>query len=229
MGTGRSGLSKGLKNKTVKNIGQVLGRQLKPLFERYSLDEAMRIINPLYNAPGTGTDYTHNCALCTTAAALQLLGYDVEAMPRDKTWRGFDSVFDYKWTPENFKRPNSDINWAGVPWYENYHNTNKFTSNRKDKVMSEITEQMKSWGNNSFAAMNVKWTGGGAHVVIVHNNGGQVNMMDFQTHEKHTVSGWFNAHPSAKPGSIGLYRLDNQIIKKNIPDLDKIVRRRRKK
>lgn len=225
MGTGRSGIPKGLKNTTAK----VLGMKMKPLFERHDMIEALRIVNPNYNMPGTGTDYTHNCALCTTAAALQLMGYDVEAMPRDKKWRGFDSVFDYVWTPENFKSPKDKFeNYTGIPWDENYHNTNRFTGSDANSVRSEIEAQMKSWGTKSFAAMNVAWKGGGAHVVIVYQEKHQTTVMDFQTHATYSVEQWFNAHPNAKSESIGLYRLDNQKIKSSIKDVNKIVKRRNK-
>lgn len=221
MGTGRSGLPKGVKNITSKT----LGLKMAPMFERYSVDDALKIVNPRYNEPGTGISYTHNCALCVSAAALQLMGYDVEAMPRDRKWRGFDSVFDYKWTPENFRAPeNKFVNYTGVPWDKNYDNPNRFTSSG---VKQEIMDQMAAWGNKSFAAMNVSWKGGGAHVVIVYHEKSKTSIMDFQTHQRYSVEQWFKAHPSAKPETIGLYRLDNQKLKSNARDLHKIVKRRK--
>ena len=231
MGTGRSGLSKGVQN--------ILGKKGKGLFKRYpDISEAIQIINPNYkdewktsSVPKSDKElynmYGRNCALVTTAAALQLKGYDVEAMPRDTTWRGFDSVFNYKWTSENFKSPaDTSRNYSGVPWKENFYNTNRFSASDVKGITSEISSQMSDWGTHSFAAMNVGWKGGGAHVIIVYQEKSQTTMIDFQTHSSYTVDEWFKAHPSAKLDSIGLYRLDNQKINKKISDLDKIVKRR---
>ena len=233
MGTGRYGSKHssklgGLSSKTTKDVtSRVLGKRVRPLFERYNTTTALGIVNPNYNMPGTGSAYTENCALCVSAAALQLMGYDVEAMPRDKKWRGFDSVFDYQWTPDNFKSPaNKGINYTGVPWTENYINTNRFTGSDAASVAREIEAQMKSWGPNSFASMNVAWNGGGAHTIIVYQSANGTAIMDFQIHKTYTVDQWFKAHPSAKADSVGLYRLDNQTIKFDTRTIHKIVKRR---
>ena len=226
MGNGRrSGLSRGIKDTTAK-VKSILGERGKVLFERIpNVMDALRVVNPNYSP--WNYEYSENCASCTTAAALQLMGYDVEAMPRDKKWRGFDSVFDYQWTPENFKATaDKYVNYSGVPWDENYTNTNRFSASSLDGIKSEITSQMKDWGVRSFAAMNVAWEGGGAHVLIVYQEKHRTTFMDFQTQRMYTVDDWFKSHPSAKLDSIGLYRLDNQSIKKNIKDLHKIVKRR---
>ena len=235
MGTGRSGLPKGIKNTTAQVLSQenehgALGLRVKPLYQRYSkIEDALGIVNPYYNHPGTGTSYTTNCALCTTAAALQFMGYDVEAMPRDTTWRGFSDVFDFQWTPENFKAPKNEmLNYAGVPWGKSYYNTNRFTGGRVNTVAAEIESQMKSWGTNSFAAMSVCWRSGGSHSIFVYQSNSGTRIMDFQTHRSWPVSNWFATHRTAVLNSIGLYRLDNQKIKSEIKDLDKIVRRRKK-
>jgi hypothetical protein len=155
------------------------------------------------------------------------MGYDVEAMPRDKKWRGFDSVFDYQWTPENFKSPaNKWINYSGVPWDENFSNTNRFSSDSVEGIKSEITSQMQNWGIHSFAAMNVSWEDGGAHVILVYQEKYNTTFMDFQTHKFYSADAWFKAHSSAALDSIGLYRLDNQQIKSKIKNLHKIVKKK---
>ena len=175
-----SGLKKGVASKLQK-AKDVLGKKVKRLFERgLKFKESIEIVNPHF---GEGDEYSTNCALCVTAAALQMMGYDVEAMPRDSTWHGFDSVFDYKWTPENFVSPHlTSINYAGVPFNENSANTNRFTSSNADVVANQIKSQMATWGNKSFAAMNVSWKGRGAHVVIVRQDSfGVTHITDFQT------------------------------------------------
>lgn len=224
MGTGRFGGGGGTRG--LGALAKYFGKKVKPLLERgLKFKEALSRINPNY---GQGDEYSSNCALCVTAAALQMMGYDVEAMPRSATWRGFDSVFDYKWVPENFVSPlDRRLNYMGVPYDKNDANTNRFTSSNLPDVISTIENQMNTWGNKSFAAMNVAWKGRGAHVVIVRQDSfGVTHVTDFQTHQDYTLSSWFKAYPNAKLDSIGLYRLDNQKIKSSITDVDKIVRRR---
>lgn len=224
MGTGR--FSGGGGTRGMGALANYFGKKMKPLLERgLKFKEALSRVNPNY---GNGDEYSTNCALCVSAAALQMMGYDVEAMPRSKTWRGFDSVFDYKWIPENFVSPNDRfVNYSGVPFDKNDNNTNRFTSSTVEGVMNQIELQMNTWGNKSFAAMNVSWMRRGAHVVIVRKDAfGVTHVTDFQTHQDYTLQGWFKAHPTAKPDSIGLYRLDNQRIRSSIKDVDKIIKRR---
>lgn len=238
-----SGLPKGVKNSQNNTHSSTPLDKYKstPLFDRVkNLNEALYMINPNFDDKWLSVGlpesekklynkYGKNCALVTTAAALQMMGYDVEAMPRDRTWRGFDSVFDYEWTPENFVSPSdSYVNYAGVPWEKEYHNTNRFRGSNADSIREQIKSQMAKWGEGSFAALQVSWKGKGAHIFTVRQDAKGTTFIDFQIHKSYTPEQWFAAHPKAKPESIGLYRLDNQKIKSNIPDLDKIVKKRGK-
>lgn len=228
MGNGaKSSLFKGVKDRTASVLEKYIGKKGLSLFDKFpDPNDYMKVVNPNY---GSGREYSINCALVTSAAALQILGYDVEAMPRDKKWRGFDSVFDYEWTPDNFKSPRDNmLNYSGVPWDENYTNTNRFKGTSVDSVVKEIKSQMSTWGDNSFAAINVAWKGGGAHVFIVSQRNGETTFMDFQTHRQGSPERWFNGNKDfVRLDSIGLYRLDNQKIKtSNTKELSKIVKKR---
>ena len=111
-----------------------LGTPGKSLFTRFDTEaDALKSINPHW---GEGKAYSYNCPLCTTAAALALRGYDVEAAPRDKVWRGFGDVFDFNWkNPDNFVSPASKVNYAGTDYRAIRANPDKFTG-RTDSVDS---------------------------------------------------------------------------------------------
>ena len=111
-------------------------------------------------------------------------------------------------------------------------NTNKFTEPSVDSMSSEIRQQMIAWDDASYeslACINVAWTGGGAHTLIVHHSA--ITGTEFWDTQTHTVysspESWFDAHPNANLKSIGLYRLNNVKIKSSkIASLDKMIKRR---
>lgn len=135
------------------------------------------------NAP-----YHTNCALCTTAIVLQARGYDVEALPRDKKWRGCETVFDYDYdNPDNF------LIGSAKNYWDNFSITNRCISNRgtgvKYQTMPQgakqaanaIIEKMKSWGSGSIAELSVDWKNNTrAHSVSVINQDGVVFIFDGQ-------------------------------------------------
>ena len=223
-----------------------LGAQGADIFTRNDNDfnKVMRIVNPNYinkqsfkrldgsqanpsdlkdNAP-----YRKNCALCSVAGVLQLMGYDVEAMPRDKTWRGFDNVFDFDWSNhDNFIAPSAKrINYTGTDYVESKVNPNK-AKQTLDAVAQQVDSKMQDWGLHSYAIMNVQWKNSKkSHAVVVYREKYDTTVMDFQTGEIQSIKNYIKTK-GIKPSSIGLYRMDNVKIKDNIQDLDKIVKRRK--
>lgn len=188
-------------------------------------------VNPNYS---TGKkEWRENCALCAVSGILNMMGYDTEAMPRDKKWRGFDDVFDFDWNnTDNFIAPAARINYSGTDYMASYNNPNKFGRSLTGTI-DKIDEAMQNWGEGSYAIVNLKWSGKiingkrkrGAHTAVVYNDGGTTTLIDFQTHKIYTGKNQiFDYMQYASPSSTGLYRVDNTTVKSNIKDLDKIVK-----
>lgn len=212
--------STGASNKIVNNQ---LGAPGKSLWERFdnNMTKAIKSINPHY---GEGSEYSYNCALCSVAGILSMMGYNVEAAPRDSVWRGFNSVFDFDWkNHENFVSPSTSINYSGTNYIENFYNPNKFTG-KSAGVAKTIDETMQKWGTHSMAIMNVKWKDGGAHAVVVYREKYTTTIIDFQNGETHSGVQAIKEYMSdTQPTKTGLYRMDNAKIKSSIKDFDKIV------
>lgn len=225
-----------------------LGRAGKDIFSRNDNDfsKVMRLVNPnyvdswTYQRLGDGAftspaekqrnkPYHQNCALCSVAGVLQLMGYDVEAMPRDKTWRGFNDVFDFDWdNHDNFIAPSSSkVNYAGTDWYNSITNFNR-AKTRATSLATQLDNQMKQWGEHSFAIMNVQWKGSRkSHAVVVYREKYHTTVMDFQNGQTQDIHQYIRTK-GIKPSSVGLYRMDNAKLKDNIKDLDKIVKFRKR-
>ena len=225
-----------------------LGRAGKDIFSRNDNDfnKVMRLVNPnyinyqSYQRLGDGSTvntseknrnkpYHGNCALCSVAGVLQLMGYDVEAMPRDKTWRGFDSVFDFDWNNhDNYIAPSARrLNYIGTDWWESRNNPNKAKQNLS-QLSIQLDNKMQDWGEHSFAIMNVQWKGSRkSHAVVVYREKYHTTVMDFQNGQTQDIHQYIRTK-GIKPSSVGLYRMDNAKLKDNIKDLDKIVKFRKR-
>ena len=192
-------------------------------------------INPKYRSGDSA--YRRNCALAATAFALQARGYDVEAMPRDTQWRGFDSVFDVDYSnPDNYVVNSSAVGISGVPNAREI--VRKYGADKisiqdvptmprgAQAVANKINERMNSWGENSVAILNVKWKDtSGAHTVAVVNRLGGVSIVDPQSGRvEHNITSYLKRTIA---NHTSLVRVDNAPIKSNIKDLDKIVKRRK--
>ena len=218
---------------TVHNQLGVSGKDLWEL-NYDSFGNAARSINPNY---GSGAEYSSNCALCSTAAMLSMRGYDVEAQKRDKEWRGPVDVFDFDYRNyDNYISPaDSKMNVTGMKWADSQFNPNKFTKDTEKNV--EIIENaLNKWGNNSYGELIVGWSRGNRfHSVIAVNHAGKIKIIDFQTGETYTVKEYLSrtrTTPSGrkkqriKAGYLELKRMDNAPIKQNIPDLNKMVKKK---
>ena len=194
------------------------------------------MINPFFLHASA---YKTNCALCTTAVALNLRGYDVEALPRDTTWRGFDSVFDVDYTnPDNYVVGDSRYSWQGSPsrreaeriLYSAMVPTSELNTMPRgaESAANKVVSMMKKWGPGSVAAMSVRWkNANSSHSVSVINQNGNVFIYDAQSGKKITDIQSYMKRTVAVRTS--LTRLDNAPVKEDFKDLDKIVQRRKQR
>lgn len=191
------------------------------------------IINPEFDNDRL---YKVNCALCTTALALQARGYNVEAMPRDSVWRGFSNVFDIDYSDfNNYMLSNSAAPLAGAPRI--FETTNKsekyflgysYGGNRKvvksndipvtprgaRAVSKAIIEKVRSWGSGSVGAIDVLWSDrGSAHSVAVINLGGNVIIFDAQSGRIRREEEFEDFFRRTSASSTCLVRLDNAVLK----------------
>lgn len=219
-------------------FGGALGERkvVKDVNERLTYVLENSLINPNYRA-GRNGEYERNCALCSVALALQARGYDVEAMPRDKDWRGLDSVFDVDYNnPDNFIASGSKYRVSGVPSAQQIYLQNKNYADKSDvpqvprgakNVAKAVIDKAKGWGEGAIGAINVKWKDtSSAHTLNIVNIHGNVWLVDSQSGKvvfedkiekylKRTIAN----HTS-------IVRLDNAPIKKDIKNLDKMVKQR---
>ena len=190
--------------------------------------------------------YRTNCALCATAVVLQALGYNVEAMPRDKNkWRGFDSVFEVDYTnTDNYFLSGSRYSITGVPVAINGKLSTIKPGETKstiidnppraargaDAVAKQIEEKAKGWGNGAVGVLNVSWKDrNSVHAINIINRNGRILgydaqsnkvIMDLSKYMKRTVA-----------NRTSLVRLDNAQIKSNIKQetLDKMFKKSSRK
>ena len=220
-------------------VNSYLGAPGKDIFERFDNNiskDLLHYVNPHYNDQSIPYKerrqlYGKNCALCSVAGVLQIMGYDVEAMPRDKTWRGFNDVFEFDFKNyDNYLAPgNRNYQWSGTDYYTASNSTNTFSSRETaNSATTKIEKQMEKWGLHSTAIMNVKWKDSNtAHAVVVYQEKYRTTIFDFQTGE--TFSGHdqiVNFMKDTTASRTGLYRLDNAKIKSDTPDIDKIVKKK---
>ena len=183
--------------------------------------------------------YHTNCALCTTAIVLQSHGYDVEAMPRDKKWRGCETIFDYDYdNPDNFLIGSARNGW------DNFSITKRCISKaqQNDKeyqrmpigarqASNAIVEKMKKWGSGAIAELSVDWKGAGAHSVSVINQGGTIFIFDGQVNRLIIGSTGIEAYLKRTIAShTQLVRMDNVPLKDSpgiAAELSQMVRPRR--
>ena len=240
---GLSNIQKGSKYDYL--LSKLVGRKGKGLFDREpNLIDALKLVNPNYDTrwllgkpsdTSRGSEYdkwARNCAITSTAGALQIMGYDVEALARTSTWRGFDSVFEYDWKDFNsYLAPKNGTNWHGTDWHFSSSNPNKGAPDGTLDAKScsgWIDKQMQSWGTHSVAIMNVQWNSGGGHAIVVYREKYKTSVFDFQTHQYYSIDQFFTSHKNIKFESTGLYRMDNQKLKTKSKDAYKMIKRRKK-
>ena len=247
-GKGMSGIAKksevARNNKPDENsVEGILGKRGTAPEDIYTIIDT---INPRY---GSGVEYSKNCALCSVAGALSLMGYsDLEAMPRDTVWRGYHKVFDLDANdydnyiaPSNYNSISSSffsaVNKSGIP-EDRFDgimrvetakkNPNQFSS-RTLTAIRQIDSFMKSKGDGAVAILSVPWRTGGAHAMVVYRDGGLTTLIDFQTRK--IMSNEESIHDYLRDAQMSralLQRVDNASIRNdlNAGDLSKMVRRK---
>jgi len=193
----------------------------------------VKSINPNYSTKKL--EYRVNCALCSTAFALKMMGYDVEAMPKDPNkWRGFNGVFNYNWNDSNnFIAPELTSNGWNIksPWNGTdiaaQVVTNKHIGKNTKQATNNIIKFMEDAGTGSIAVMNVKWKEhSGAHAVNVINGGKHgIMIVDSQVGKIYKgATAIQNYLKRTEVQKTGLYRVDNQKIYQSPSVTKKIVK-----
>lgn len=219
------------------NIKDKITQVLDGQASKYNRNMIKSLVNPEYSPWDEA--YSRNCALCTVATVLQLKGYDVEAMPRDKDWRGSVNVFDVDYSnKDNYILSGGDTR-RGEPTPMAMGGKNKqiYYNGRtiKDvpttpasvpKAAKMITDKIKSWGNGAFGEMRVSWKTGGAHSVVLMNVGGKPIIYDSQNHKTYNDFNKYLNQTEVLHTSIR--RLDNASVKSHIAssELGKMVKRK---
>ena len=200
---------------------------------------ARQAINPNYDPQKWTTEYNMNCALCTAATCLQLMGYDVEAMPRDSTWRGPDSIFDVDYSnTDNYMLGSSKFKVLGIKTPRDLKMSIRYDDNLQpdmtpkgaSKVAEAIETKVAGWGNNAFGEMMVKSaTSNSWHSLVVLNYNGSTLVYDSQSNEvvSNSRAELTNYLKRKTASATQLVRYDNAQVK-NTPTLNKMVKRREK-
>lgn len=185
-----------------------------------ALGEAVRaLVNPHYGMSRNKMDkkYTTNCAICSATMALQMLGYDVEAGPRDfDYWRGFSSVFDVDYSdPDNYIVRDDYRKYSGsitLTDARNLNTTNKDVNVAKQyegQLAQQVSKVVKNWGDGGFGEISVQWKTGGAHSLFIMNNKGIPTIIDSQVGKVYTRSEINTLFSRTTPNYTTVTRLDN--------------------
>lgn len=127
--------------------------------------------------------YTSNCQRCVAAWYLRHLGYDVEAMPYIGKWDQKTHSFPTG-SPNDILYRQNRSNWALAMFCRNTL-TASFMGKPKQWASSqlkEITNIAKKDGSGACYVLTLDWRGSSdSHVIIVHNDNGNVKFIDPQT------------------------------------------------
>ena len=172
MGTGRSGLPKGVKDISSKTTGKRIKQTLRDILSTKS-NEATTTLNTNYLAPTNPhrddwlTDntpyrwYRENCQRVCYAVDLQLSGFDVEALPnkRDDGAGGMFGINSYRNVYENAK------------WDD-------FSASSTGEYLRHIESLIPQSGDKCI--VGCYWQGGGGHLFNAVNINGKVYGVDGQ-------------------------------------------------
>ncbi len=167
-----------------------------------TLYTAVEKTNPKYNEGG---DYKINCANCAVAVELQQRGYDVQALPRDKSTKIDRFWYNNKHGNGSWTDSFTEIDGASVG------------ATRKANVEQKIAERMRSYGEGSRGVVFVEWDGySTGHYFNVSNENGNILYADGQNGATgDRVTKYFQ---NVKPSKTWLFRTDDK-------DIDEYVRK----
>lgn len=181
-----------------------IGRSLKDAIgakgEPKSIGDSVVEVNPYYNR--NFREYSENCQRCVVAYELRRRGYDVTAMP---TYMGdrlpriayFDpknGIYEGRWKGA-FQGAKSI--GVGVPGN---------TSSAESKVISNIEDRMKEFGNGARAVVQILYRGGGGHVFNVENQNGRIVYVEAQAGKLKDIA---DTMRRVKTDTVTLVRTDN--------------------
>lgn len=215
-------------------------------------------INPNYNDPKYPyRDYHQNCALCTTAVALQAKGYDVEAQGRDFQWRGAPNIFSVDYSnPDNYMLSNAALHLTGLPrvrtapsgakyisYTKNIDNNNTINMYQYDPpitprgakaVSKAVIDKVRKWGPGAVGDLSIMWKSrNSAHSVAMINLGGKAFIYDSQDNSMYSEDQFERYFSNTTANTTSLVRLDNAEFNRNsqnfMTDLNKMAKRRNSK
>lgn len=212
-------------SKGQNGLESILGKRGNPI----PVEKALETINDW----DKGEKYQYNCQSCTTSFEATQRGYDVKAVEHGKN----DPYFADKNGKEHYwyevyegEKEAKIGNDAYYKYIEanSYYDKSKYLSKAllfagiegKTKVFNtanQIEKEMKSYGDGARGTLQVRWKGGGAHIMNILNSKGQVYIADAQTGKTYTVS---DVLSRARKGS-ALTRVDNLKFNSNIQYLTK--------
>lgn len=199
-------------------------------------------LNPKFARTAGAVLYRKNCALCTSAFAVSMHGYDVEAMPRDydsqapdgnKGWRGFNKIFDVDYSnPDNYILSGTNYRHTAFPSKSELRNNGIIADPPKmpkgaKAAANAIVKKVEGWGNGAYGELDVTWddypydvTRVSGHGLIIFNLNNKVFLFCPQSGELKSSSkeGLADFLTDTVPARTELARLDNAKIKSNIPD-----------
>lgn len=159
-------------NRSIKTLAEC--PKIDP--DSMSMDDHMKAINPDY--PDMGS--TQNCMFCTTAMAMRMKGYDVQA---EKCPDG--------WSAKNLQNT----------WKDMKVETPKMSSTAK------ISDFLKEQGDGAYGNLIVYWATGGGHSVFYKVDNGQVKIYDTQSNKERKMR---DLSGLIIPRSTEVIRLDNK-------------------
>ena len=172
MGSGRSGLPKGVKDISHKTTGKQVKRTFRDIVGT-KLD-VNKILNEQYLAPTNPhrddwlTDpatkyewYRHNCQRVCYAVDLQLSGFDVEALPNKRN-DGAGGM----WGPNSYRNVYENAKW------------DDFSASTHEAYWKHIESLIPNSGDKCI--IGCWWQGGGGHLFNAVNIGGKVYGVDGQ-------------------------------------------------
>ena len=173
MGTGRSGLPKGVKDISSKTTGKQVKKTLRDILKQKSTD-TQALLNADYLDPTnphrddwlTGNTpyqwYRENCQRVCYAVDLQLSGFDVEALPNKNNRDGAGVMFG----PNSYRNVYENARW------------DDFTASDTGSYLRHIESLIPKSGDKCI--IGCFWQGGGGHLFNAVNIRGKIYGVDGQ-------------------------------------------------
>lgn len=173
-----------------KSLREALGKRKEPI----SIAEATKETNSTRYSRHHPA-FSQNCQRCVVAYELNRRGYKVMAEP---TYRGD------KWNKALIKNGNEYQMWRGA---FRHAKTIKIQARNSNQAVTNIKNQMKSFGNGSRAVVSIMWKGrNSGHVFNVENKNGKILFIEAQSGKEYTQRNLFER---VNLNQIGLTRTDN--------------------